>query len=128
MVGQVNAEYESKDPRMAKYVTLVKQRIASFSTWKLEHVPRASNEKADALASVAASLPITETIFLSIYYQSDSSIAIIRVNQVGETSPSWMDPITQYINTRELPNEKDKAHRVQVQSARFFVINGQLFK
>ena len=47
---------------------------------------------------------------------------------MGETTPSWMDPITHYINTGELPNEKDKAYKVQVQSARFFVINGQLFK
>ena len=47
---------------------------------------------------------------------------------MGKTSPSWMDLISQYINTRELPNEKDKAHRVQVQSARFSLIDGQLFK
>ena len=113
---------------MAKYVTLVKQRLAGFSTWKLEHVPRDSNEKADALVVVAASLPITETIFLPIYYHPDSSIAIILVNQVGETSFSWMDPISQYINTGELLNEKDKVHRVQVQYARFSLIDGQLFK
>ena len=59
VVGQVNAEYDSKDPQMAKYVTLVKQRLAGFSTWKLEHVPKDSNKKADALATVASSLPIT---------------------------------------------------------------------
>ena len=109
---------------MAKYETLVKQRLVGFSTWKLQHVPKDSNEKVDALAVVAASLPITETIFLPIYYQQDSSIATIRVNQVGETFPSWMDPITQYINTGELPNEKDKAYRVQVQSTRFSIIDG----
>ena len=39
-----------------------------------------------------------------------------------------MDPIAQYINTGELPNEKDKAHKIQVQSARLSLINGQLFK
>ena len=124
VVGQVNTEYESRDPRMAKYVTLVKQRLASFSTWKLEHVPIDSNERAYVLAALAASLPITEMIFLPIYYQPDSSIATIRVSQVGKTSPSWIDPIAQYINTRELPNEKDKAHKVRVQSARFSLING----
>ena len=73
---------------MAKYVTLVKQRLANFSTWKLEHVPKDSNERADALAVVVVSLPITETICLPIYYQPDPSIATIRVSQVGETSPS----------------------------------------
>ena len=113
---------------MTKYVDLVKQRLAGFSTWKLEHVPRVSNEKADAIAAVAASLPITETIFLPIYYQADSSIATIRVNLVGETSPSWMDLITLYINTGEIPNEKDKEHKIQVQYAKFSLIDGKLFK
>ena len=80
VLGHINAQYEYMDPRMAKYVTLVKQRLAGFSTWKLEHVPRDSNEKAYALATVAASLPITETIFLPIYYQPDSSIATIWVS------------------------------------------------
>ena len=128
VVGQVNAEYESRDTRMAKYVTLVKQHLASFSAWKLEHVPRDYNERADALAAVAASLPITETIFLPIYYQPGSTIATVRVSQVDETSLSWMDPIAQYISTGELPNEKDKAHKVRIQSARFSLLDGQLFK
>ena len=71
MVGQVNEEYELRDPGMEKYVSLIKQRLGSFSVWKLEHIPRDCNEKADTLAAVAASLPMTETMFLSIYYQPD---------------------------------------------------------
>ena len=128
VVGQVNAEYESRDPRMAKYVSLVKQRLGSFSAWKLEHIPRDCNEKTNALAAVATSLLMTETVFLLIYYQPDSSIITTRVSQVDEVSPSWMDPIVQYINTGELPNERDKAHKIQIQSARFSLVNGQLFK
>ena len=80
VVGQVNAKYESRDPRMAKYVTLVKQHMDSFSAWKLEHVPKDYNERADALAVVAASLPITEKIFMPIYYQPGSFIATVRVS------------------------------------------------
>ena len=59
VVGQVNLEYKSRDPRMAKYVNLVKQHLDSLSAWKLEHVPKDYNEKADTLVAVAASLPIT---------------------------------------------------------------------
>ena len=113
---------------MAKYVSLVKQRLGSLEAWKLEHIPRNCNEKVDALLAVAASLPITETMFLPIYYQPNSSIITTRVSQVDEVSPSWMDPIVQYINTRELPNKRDKAHKIQIQSTRFFLVNGQLFK
>ena len=80
VMGQVNEEYESRDHRMAKYVSLVKQHLDNFSTWKLEHITKDCNEKANALAAVAASLPITETVILSIYYQPDSSIIATRVS------------------------------------------------
>ena len=73
---------------MEKYVSLVKQRLGSFSAWKLEHITRDYNEKADALVVVAASLMITETVFLPIYYQSNSSIITTPVSQVDEVSPS----------------------------------------
>ena len=109
---------------MTKYVSLVKQRLGSLEAWKLEHIPRDYNEKVDTLAAVAASLSITETVFLPIYYQSDSSIITTRVSQVDEVSPSWMDPIVQYINTGELPNERDKAHKIQIQAAGFSLVNG----
>ena len=33
-----------------------------------------------------------------------------------------------YISTGKLPAERDLAHKIQVQSARFSLINGQLFK
>ena len=60
---------------MDKYVCLVKLRLESFVAWKLEHIPRGSNEKADALAVVATSLPTEETVLLLVYYQLESSIA-----------------------------------------------------
>ena len=62
---------------MTKYVSLVKQCFGSFSVLKLKHIPKDCNEKADALAALVTSLPMTETVFLPIYYQSDSSIIII---------------------------------------------------
>ena len=86
------------------------------------------NDKADALAEVASFLPIAETIFMPIYYQPFSSISPSQVSQVEKVLPSWMDPIIRYIDIGELPSEKDKAHKVQVQSARFSLIDGQLFK
>ena len=82
VVEQVNKEYETQDQRMAKYMSLVKQRLGSFAGWKLEHIPRDSNERPDTLAVVVASIPIKETIFLPIYYQPTSSIATDRVSQI----------------------------------------------
>ena len=43
---------------MTKYVSLVNLRLESSVAWRLEHFLRNSNEKADSLVAVAASLPI----------------------------------------------------------------------
>ena len=51
-----------------------------------------------------------------------------QVNQVEEFPPSWIDPIRLYIATGELPNDRDKVHKVLVQSARFSMIDEQLYK
>ena len=128
VVGQVNAEFESRERRMTKYASIVKQKLSILTAWNLEHVPRDSNERADALAAVAPSLPIKETIYLPIYYQPGSSISHTQVSQIEESPPSWMDPIRLYITTRELPDDRRKAHKVQVQSARFSLVDGLLYK
>ena len=102
VVGQINAELESREPRMTKYAFLAKQKLNTLTTWKLRHIPKDHNERADALAAVAASLPIKETIYLLIYYKPNSSILHDRISQVQEAPPSWMDPIILYITTGEL--------------------------
>ena len=128
VVGQVNTEFESRDSRMTKYASLVKHKLNTLSAWKIEHVTRDSNERVDALVVMAASLPIRETVFLPIYYQPESSLLHAQINQIEEVPPFWMDPIRLYLATGELPDDKDKAHKVRIQSARFSMIDGQLYK
>ena len=77
---------------------------------------------------MVASLPIKETIYLPIYYQSVSSILPSQVSQIEEVPPSWMDPIQLYIATGELPNDKGRSHKIQIQLARFSLVDGQLYK
>ena len=94
---------------MVKYVSLVKLRMGNFVAWRVEHIPRDSNEKEDALAAVVASLPIKEIVFLPVYYQPESSTAANRVHKIDRTS-SWMTPIVHYLSSGELSDSKTKAH------------------
>ena len=128
VVGQINAEFESREPRMAKYASLAKQKLKTPMAWKLEHIPRDRNKRADALAAVAASLLVKETIYLPIYYKPDSSILHDRVSQIQEAPPSWIDPILLYMTTGELPDDRNRAHKIQIQSAWFSIIDRQLYK
>ena len=67
VVRHVNGEYEIRDHRMTKYVNLVTLILGNFVAWRLKHVLRDSNEKADAFEAVAASLPIKATVLLPVY-------------------------------------------------------------
>ena len=79
---------------------------------KLEHISRGSNEKENALAVVATSLPTKETVLLPVYYQSESLIAANRVNDIEDTCPSWMTPIARYLSSGELPDSMVGAHKI----------------
>ena len=39
-----------------------------------------------------------------------------------------MDSIVQYISMGELSNDRNKAHKIQIQSAKFSLVNEKLFK
>ena len=96
--------------------------------WKLKHILRGSNEKADALVVVAASLPTKEIMLLLVYYQLESSIITNQVSEIEEACPSWMAPIVRYLSLREFTDSRVEARKIQVQAARFFMVNGQLYK
>ena len=128
VVGKISVEFESREPRMARYASLARQKLSTLLAWKLEHIPKDRNERADALASIAASLLVKETLYLPIYYKPESSILHTLISQIKETPPSWMDPILLYTATGELPIDRSRAHKIQIQSARFSIIDGQLYK
>ena len=113
---------------MTKYVCLVQLRLESFVAWKLEHIPRGSNEKADALAVVVASLPIKEIMLFPVYYRPKSSFATNRLNEIEKACPFWMTPIVCYLSSGERMDSRVEVHRVQVQAALFSLVNRQLYK
>ena len=53
VVGQVQGEYEAKDPRMLWYLGRVKRLSRDFHSFTLEQVPRDKNSRADSLATLA---------------------------------------------------------------------------
>ena len=92
------------------------------------YIPRDSYEKADALVVVAASIPIKETMFLSIYYLLASSIATDQVSQIDKASFSWLIPIIHYFSLGELLDNRVETHKIQVHATRFSLVKGQLYK
>ncbi|RDX93765.1 rnhA, partial [Mucuna pruriens] len=52
VTGQVNNEYQTRDPQLTKYREQAVKLVATFEKFVLVHVPRDQNERADLLAKV----------------------------------------------------------------------------
>lgn len=74
-MGHIQKEYEAKDERMSQYLMKVRDSLEQLEEWAIEKIPRVDNMQADALAGIAASLPIRESILLPIHVQTAPSIA-----------------------------------------------------
>ena len=55
VTGQVNGEFQAKDPQMAAYLEYVQELRRSFASFEVVHVPREQNARADLLAKLASS-------------------------------------------------------------------------
>jgi ribonuclease HI len=53
IVRQVRGEYDANDPGLRERRVTVRELLERFEEWTLQHVPRESNERADALANEA---------------------------------------------------------------------------
>jgi len=55
VTGQVTGEFQAKDPQMAAYLEYVQELRRSFVLFKVVHMPREQNARADLLAKLAGS-------------------------------------------------------------------------
>ena len=107
VVRHVQKEYEAKDARMARYLTKVRDTLQRFTEWTIEKIRRTENERADALAGIAASLPIKEAILLPIHVQTNPSVAgnstCNTIEAIQVSNQEWTDNIAEYFRTGTLP-------------------------
>ena len=132
VVRHVQKEYEAKDARMTRYLTKVRDTLQRFTEWTIEKIRRTENGRVDALAGIAASLPIKEAILLHIHVQTNPSVTETPTCNTIKTSQAdnqeWTDDITKYLRTGTLPGDPKQAHKTRVQAARFTLIGGHLYK
>ena len=61
---------------MTRYLTKVRNTLQRFTEWTIEKIRRTENGRADALADIAASLPIKEAILLPIHVQAKQTAEV----------------------------------------------------
>jgi ribonuclease HI len=128
VVNHISTEYEAKETRMIAYLDEAKKLIEKFENCTIHQIPRAENSWADALAKLGSSVENKVPQTIPIEFIEQPSIGTEKeVNQV-RASPSWMDPIFNYLTAGEISSDKLEARRLRVRAARYIVLNSILYK
>ncbi|XP_075515413.1 uncharacterized protein LOC142550056 [Primulina tabacum] len=121
----IKGVYEAKDDRMLKYLQLIKAQSEVFMDWSIEQIPREENNKADALAKMAASLLEASTReVLHIFRLVLSS----KEEILPAPEYSWMTPLIKFIINNELPKDKARAQKIKRKALRFVLLNNVLYR
>ncbi|CAL9011833.1 unnamed protein product, partial [Prunus brigantina] len=127
VVHQVNQDFTAKDVSMTAYLQHTRHLLTTFNAYLISQVPRSENSHADALARLASAIEqgIGRNIHMEILDQPSTRAPLICAI---DHSPTWMDPILQFLQNQTLPADPAEARRVRYRSARYLILNGALYK
>ncbi|CAL2256827.1 unnamed protein product [Prunus armeniaca] len=112
IVNQVNQDFTANDISMTAYLPHTRHLLATFDAYFIRQVPRSKNSHADALARLASALEqgIGRNIHIEFLDQPSTQASLICAI---DHSPTWMDPIIQFLQNQMLPVDFAKARRVR---------------
>ncbi|XP_021727471.1 uncharacterized protein LOC110694611 [Chenopodium quinoa] len=116
VVGQVNGDFEAREPAMMKYLKIVKEEAKGLDHFTLQQVPRSSNHQADALSKLAssASCDTPRSVFWEV--KERRSIDAEPVHIVDRSS-TWMDEIISYLKDGLLPSDPKESWLMKKRAA-----------
>jgi ribonuclease HI len=98
VAGQVKKDYAAKDPALMQYLTAVRSLERQFKGFTLQHVDRAENEEADALAKAAAR---GEALPSDVFYHVISTPAVRSLEGLQITNDTEGHRIVNLIMTKD---------------------------
>jgi ribonuclease HI len=138
VVGQVEKDYSAKDLALMQYLTAVRSLERQFKGFTLQHLDRAKNKEADALAKAAArgeALP-SDVFYHVIGTPAVRSPEVLQITNDTDghrivnliMTEDWRAPITLFLQGYYHPSDDNEAKRLKHQSRDFALIEGQLYK
>ncbi|XP_016196211.1 uncharacterized protein LOC107637293 [Arachis ipaensis] len=121
---KVNGTYQARDSLLQKYLERVKKLSEEFDEVTVQHVPRERNTRADLLSKLASTKPGTGNQSLIQGLVKEPTVTL----HLTQADPSWIDPITDFIEDGKLPNDEKTTKVLRREASKYTIIQGQLFK
>ncbi|XP_025670187.1 uncharacterized protein [Arachis hypogaea] len=126
VTSQVNGSYQARDALLQKYLEKVKELCKGFKEVTIQNVPRETNARADLLSKLASTKPGTGN--RSLIQGLATEPAIVMCATQAPNPPSWLDPISRYLEHAETPPNQKEAEFIKREAPKYTIIQGQLYK
>lgn len=142
IVKQINGEYALRHESLVPYFERSKHLMSKIQDVVVNHIPRAENDKADALAKLAASLtfPDERNVQIMVGERRLLSPALERAENEDELQSylitiqenteelDWRQPLIDYLQHGVLPLDPRSKVDVRKRALRFVFLNDTLYK
>ncbi|XP_022159204.1 uncharacterized protein LOC111025623 [Momordica charantia] len=131
IVSQVKEEFQAREPRMAKYLSRVKDQLGQFSKFEIRQIPCTQNVNADALARLAAAYGTDLGRTISVEILLEPSIKAqekMDIDEQRQSEENWMSHLIKYLKDGILPDEMIEGQQLQRQAARYVLKDESLYK
>ncbi|KAL2226151.1 UNVERIFIED_CONTAM: Retrovirus-related Pol polyprotein from transposon [Sesamum indicum] len=125
---QIEGIYETRDRTMTQYKEIIQRLMGKFDKCSVLQVPRAENDKVDALSKFGAAMDGTRDRKITALVREQSALTNRAEVQVVSEVGSWKDEIVKYLEDGTLPSDPIAAKRVKFRATRFTLLAGQLYK
>jgi ribonuclease HI len=128
--GPVDKSCKARDPKLEKYLDIVRRLEASFEGFSVKNIPRGENEHADLLAkSAAQGLPLPSEVFFETIRAPSVELlerAVITISHVH--SKDWRTEIISFFQGNCLSDEEVYNKRMEARIRPYVIIEGELYK
>jgi ribonuclease HI len=128
--GHIDKSSNARDPKLEKYLDVVRRLEASFEGFSVKNIPRGKNEHADLLAkSAAQGLPLPlEVFFETIKAPSVEHMerAVLTISHVH--SEDWRTEIISFLQGNCLSDDEVYNKRTEARTRPYVIIEGELYK
>ena len=117
--GQLNGEYQTKDPQMTRYYHMATQLKEAFTKFELQRVVRENNERAD--------LPLN----LDSIKKKDNIERHPRNKVVARVAPvdlEWMTKIRDFLEKGSLPKNPTTTRNIKRYAIYYVIEGGDLYE
>ncbi|XP_072088220.1 uncharacterized protein [Arachis hypogaea] len=114
VTSQINGTYQARDSLLQKYLEKVKELSKQFEEVTVQYVPRERNTRADVLSKLASTKPGTGNRSLIQGLVKEPAVTL----HLSQEDPSWMDPITDFLESGKLPSDEKSAKATRREAAK----------